>query len=306
MKTKEITKLIALFLLLVFAGSLKAQMEFAPVGAKWNVLWQSNNTLNPIYITESIIVANDTVVDGVMYKKIMRKLSSEISSWQGNLEYDFYGLIREEFGKVLYSPANQDVEYLLYDFGMNVNEIAVMYYCQNINNEINVRVDSITTQYVAGADRRVFHISSKDSYDTEWMHTNTWVEGIGAMEGLFYNCHPVNAGGTTIHKLLCYHEKDELLFINEEFNLCEVDNNEENIEEIENEIAYFDIFSNQLHLQIYTDLVAINIYDINGINVFCKQVFSSFPLDLSFLSSGTYIVAIKSNNDIYSFKIVKL
>ena len=126
------------------------------------------------------------------------------------------------------------------------------------------------------------------------------------MEGLFYNCHPVNAGGTTIHKLLCYHEKDELLFINEEFNLCEVDNNEENVEEIENEIAYFDIFSNQLHLQIYTDLVAINIYDINGINVFCKQVFSSFPLDLSFLSSGTYIVAIKSNNDIYSFKIVKL
>ena len=30
MKTKNFTKLIALFLLLVFAGSLKAQMEFAP------------------------------------------------------------------------------------------------------------------------------------------------------------------------------------------------------------------------------------------------------------------------------------
>ena len=35
MKTRNFTKLIALLLLLVFAGSLKAQTEFAPVGAEW-------------------------------------------------------------------------------------------------------------------------------------------------------------------------------------------------------------------------------------------------------------------------------
>ena len=73
-------------------------------------------------------------------------------------------------------------------------------------------------------DRQVFYVSSKDAY-SDWRWLNTWVEGIGATEGLLYSCHVVSAGGITLHELLCYHEDDELLYMNPEYDTCVVDMN---------------------------------------------------------------------------------
>ena len=288
------------------ALGLKAQDEFAPIGAKWNILWQSNNASNPLCITESLMITDDTVVDGLAYKKLLRKLSSETTNWQGSLDYDFYGLMREESGKVFYKPINQEKEFLLYDFSMNVNDTAVMYYCQNTNNEIVIRVDSITAEHIADSDRRVFHISSKDSFSPDWMQLNTWVEGIGDMKGLLYSCHPVNAGGLTIRRLLCYHENDDLLFINEEFNSCEVDNNVDYLEEKEPDMAFFDYLSNTLHItQNGIDYPNIAVYDIHGKAVFFNKNHSENTLDISFLPDGFYLIIVDTNKKIYSLKIVK-
>lgn len=307
MKNLNITKRVLLLLLMIIGGvSLKAQVEFAPIGAEWNVLWQSNNAATPLYVTESLMVVDDTVVDGLTYMKLLRKLSSETTYWQGSLDYELYGLLREDVGKVFYKPINQETEFLLYDFCMNVNDTAVMYYCQNTNNEITVRVDSITTEHIAGADRRIFHISCKDLYSPDWMQTNTWVEGIGDMAGLLYSCHPVNAGGITMRRLLCYHEDDNLLFIDEEFNSCEVDNNVNYIEENETDLAYFDYLSNTLHVT-QNDIITLNItiYDIHGRVVFSNKNHSDNTLDLSFLSNGFYIISIENHNKIHLIKIVK-
>ncbi len=309
MKNLNITKRVLLLLLMIIGGgSLKAQVEFAPVGTEWNVLWQSNNAATPLYVTESLMVVDDTVVDGLTYMKLLRKLSSETTYWQGSLDYELYGLMREDVGKVFYKPINQETEFLLYDFCMNVNDTAVMYYCQNTNNEITVRVDSITTEHIAGADRRIFHISCKDLYSPDWMQTNTWVEGIGDMSGLLYSCHPVNAGGITMRRLLCYHEDDNLLFMDEEFNSCVVDNNFDYVEEMEKEIdlAYFDCLSNTLYIT-QNDIITLNItiYDIYGRVVFSNKNHSDNTLDLSFLSKGFYSISIESNNNIHSIKIVK-
>ncbi len=307
MKNLNITKQVLLLLLIIIGGgSLKAQVEFAPVGTEWNVLWQSNNAATPLYVTESLMVVDDTVVDGLTYMKLLRKLSSETTYWQGSLDYELYGLLREDVGKVFYKPINQETEFLLYDFCMNVNDTAVMYYCQNTNNEITVRVDSITTEHIAGADRRIFHISCKDLYSPDWMQTNTWVEGIGDMSGLLYSCHPVNAGGITMRRLLCYHEDDNLLFMDEEFNSCEVDNNVNYIEEKETDLAYFDYLSNTLYVT-QNDIITLNItiYDIHGRVVFSNKNHSDNTLDLSFLSNGFYIISIENHNKIHLIKIVK-
>lgn len=307
MKNLNITKRVLLLLLMIIGGgSLKAQVEFAPVGTEWNVLWQSNNAATPLYVTESLMVVDDTVVDGLTYMKLLRKLSSETTYWQGSLDYELYGLLREDVGKVFYKPINQEMEFLLYDFCMNVNDTAVMYYCQNTNNEITVRVDSITTEHIAGADRRIFHISCKDLYSPDWMQLNTWIEGIGDMSGLLYSCHPVNAGGITMRRLLCYHEDDNLLFMDEEFNSCEVDNNVNYIEENETDLAYFDYLSNTLYVT-QNDIITLNItiYDIHGRVVFSNKNHSDNTLDLSFLSNGFYIISIENHNKIHLIKIVK-
>ena len=219
-------RLYTLLALLLMACGMKAQetTNILKDNSEWNILWQSTGVPTPESVTESLMVSGDTVVDGVLYKKVLRKLLSETHYWHGSLEYDLYGIIKEEeSGKVFYKPKEQEIEYLLYDFGMNVNDTAVMFWCQNPNCEVHVRIDSIATQHIAGAERRVFYVSSKDMYGDEWHWLNTWVEGIGAMEGLLYSCHIVNAGGITLHELLCYHEDGELVWQNSTYNTCLID-----------------------------------------------------------------------------------
>ena len=219
-------RLYTLLVLLLMACGMKAQETTSILkdNSEWNILWQSTGVPIPESVTESLMVSGDTLVDGVLYKKVLRKLSSETQYWHGSLEYDLYGIIKEEeSGKVFYKPIEQEIEYLLYDFGMNVNDTAVMYWCQNPNWEVHVRIDSIATQHIAGAERRVFYVSSKDMFGDEWHWLNTWVEGIGAMEGLLYSCHVVNAGGITLHELLCYHEDGELVWQNPNYNTCLID-----------------------------------------------------------------------------------
>ncbi len=149
------TRLYTLLALLLMAGgaTMQAQewMSLLKDNSEWNILWQSTGVPTPELITESLVISGDTLIDGELYKKVLRKLSSETQYWHGSMEYDLYGIIKEEeSGKVFYKPKEQEVEYLLYDFGMNVNDTAVMYWCQNPNCEVHVRIDSIATQHIAG------------------------------------------------------------------------------------------------------------------------------------------------------------
>ena len=210
---------------------MKAQ-EFLPLvkdDAEWNIMWFAISQPPFDRITESLQFEGDTLVDDMHYKIVMRKISSETHYWNGNTDYySLYGLIREEpSGKVFYRPISQDTTYLLYDFGMNVNDTALMRVEQTPNpvGNVLVRIDSITIQNIAGADRRVYYVSSKDYnvFPSEWRWLNTWIEGIGATEGLLYSCSCTECGGGTKKELLCYHEDGELLYMNPEYDTCWVD-----------------------------------------------------------------------------------
>lgn len=223
---------LLLTLTVVSVEKAKAQ-DFLPLvkdDTEWNIIWQ--NLSQPPFdcMTESIQLEGDTLVDDMSYKKVMRKISSETQYWNGSTEYySLYGLIREEpEGKVFYQPIDQDTLFLLYDFGMNVNDTTFMRFCQSsypLDNVI-VRIDSITTQHIAQSDRRVYYVSSKsyNGFPAEWHWTNTWIEGIGAIEGLLYSCHCTNCGGGPKHELLCYHEEGELLYTDPEYDTCVIDN----------------------------------------------------------------------------------
>ena len=282
--------------LLLVAGGVTIQAQettnILKDNSEWNILWQSTGVPTPELVTESLMISCDTLVDGVLYKKVLRKLSSETQYWHGSLDYDLYGIIKEEeSGKVFYKPKEQEVEYLLYDFGMNVNDTAVMYWCQNPNCEVHVRIDSIATQHIAGAERRVFYVSSKDMYGDEWHWLNTWVEGIGAMEGLLYSCNVVNAGGITLHKLLCYHKDGELLYINEDYNSCLIDTNPTSITEESKLTLFYDPCSQQLLLSDFAKTTKlIMVYDIFGRMVFHQKIINENAINLSFLPQGTYLV----------------
>jgi hypothetical protein len=207
------------------------------------------------------------------------------------MEYDLYGIIKEEeSGKVFYKPKEQEVEYLLYDFGMNVNDTAVLYWCQNPNCEVHVRIDSIATQHIAGAERRVFYVSSKDMFGDEWHWLNTWVEGIGAMEGLLYSCHVVNAGGITLHELLCYHEDGELVWQNSTYNTCLID---PLIIQDNTEASGLQVYPNPARDRVVIEgmeAVEVKVYNTSGQMVKC--VWGTNEINVEGLPEGVYLLRI--------------
>ena len=106
-------RLYTLLVLLLMACGMKAQETTSILkdNSEWNILWQSTGVPIPELVTESLMVSGDTLVDGVFYKKVLRKLSSETQHWHGSLEYDLYGIIKEEeSGKVFYKPIEQEIE----------------------------------------------------------------------------------------------------------------------------------------------------------------------------------------------------
>ncbi len=301
------TRFFTLLALLLMAGgaTMQAQewMSLLKDNSEWNILWQSTGVPTPELITESLVISGDTLIDGELYKKVLRKLSSETQYWHGSMEYDLYGIIKEEeSGKVFYKPKEQEVEYLLYDFGMNVNDTAVMYWCQNPNCEVHVRIDSIATQHIAGAERRVFYVSSKDSF-SDWRWLNTWVEGIGATEGLLYSCHVVSAGGITLHELLCYHVDGELVWQNPIYNTCLIDN----YDGIQDNTVGFSV---QVYPNPAKDKVVIEGIEASEVQVYnalgqmVKTVLRTNEIDLSGLVEGVYLVRIAdAEGKVYTNKI---
>ena len=300
-------KIYTLLAFLMIAGGMKAQETTSILkdNSEWNILWQSTGVPTPELVTESLMVSGDTLVDGVFYKKVLRKLSSETQYWHGSLEYDLYGIIKEEeSGKVFYKPIEQEIEYLLYDFGMNVNDTAIMYWCQNPDWEVHVRIDSTAMQHIAGAERRVFYVSSKDMYGDEWHWLNTWVEGIGAMEGLLYSCHVVNAGGITLHELLCYHEDGELVWQNPTYNTCLFDplGIQDNIE-----ASGLQVYPNPARDRVVVggmEAVEVKVYNTSGQMVKCVR--GTNEIDVEGLAEGVYLVRIMdADGKVYTNKITK-
>ena len=303
MKTIRLYSLLAL-LLMAGGATMQAQewMSLPKDNSEWNILWQSTGVPTPELVTESLMISGDTLVDGELYKKVLRKLSSETQYWHGSLEYDLYGIIKEEeSGKVFYKPKEQEIEYLLYDFGMNVNDTAVMYWCQlpNPNCEIHVRIDSIATQHIAGTERKVFYVSSKDMFGDEWHWLNTWVEGIGAMEGLLYSCHVVNAGGITLHELLCYHEDGELVWQNPDYDACTWEAVEETKE---SEISIYPNPANDKVVIKGVEASEVQVY--NALGQMVKTVRRTNVVDLSGLVEGVYLLRIMdADGKVYTNKI---
>ena len=293
--TMKSIRIYALLALLLMAGgaTMQAQewMSLLKDNSEWNILWQSTGVPTPELITESLVISGDTLIDGELYKKVLRKLSSETQYWHGSLEYDLYGIIKEEeSGKVFYKPEEQEIEYLLYDFGMNVNDTAVMYWCQNPNCEVHVRIDSIATQHIAGVERRVFYVSSKDAY-SDWTWLNTWVEGIGATEGLLYSCHVVSAGGITLHELLCYHEDGELVWQNPIYNTCLIDNYD-GIQDNTEESGVL-VYPNPARDRVVIEGVeADEVQVYNALGQMVKTARGTNEIDLSELVEGMYLLRI--------------
>ena len=141
-------------------------------------------------------------------------------------------------------------------------------------------------------------------YGDEWHWLNTWVEGIGAMEGLLYSCHIVNAGGITLHELLCYHEDGELVWQNSTYNTCLIDplSIQDNTE-----ASGLQVYPNPAKDRVVIEgMEAVEVKVCNTSGQMVKCVRGTNEIDVEGLAEGVYLVRIMdADGKVYTNKITK-
>lgn len=175
---------------------------------KWSeVKYLNDNTCwtNYDFIKYQYYLKGDTTINGNVYKKLYfrRQIFGEVK--------DVYlTSLKEASGKIYASDYNWNGlnytvgEYLLYDFSAEVGDtiksnITPDCNCNLLEPQIVTSISTVTLQN--GETRKKYLLS----------HSSTWVEGIGSLNGLFYDAFPIILSKDR-PQLICYKQYDSFLF----------------------------------------------------------------------------------------------
>ncbi|PKA84042.1 putative secreted protein (Por secretion system target) [Ulvibacter sp. MAR_2010_11] len=112
-------------------------------------------------------------------------------------------LLREENGK-LYFLNTSNVETILLDFTLEVGEVFEHGYFSCLPRCCNLTVVSISSQFIAGQDRKVLEM--ENNYYNEF-----WIEGIGSTNGGLCPGRSNIEGGSELH---CFRHNGEIILFN--------------------------------------------------------------------------------------------
>ncbi|MDR0799086.1 MAG: T9SS type A sorting domain-containing protein [Dysgonamonadaceae bacterium] len=191
MKPKKLTSIVVLCL-----TSMVCQAQSYFINNTWTE-YIINTQYNSIISKSQYWTANDTVMNGKSYRKIVDKDG-------------YLGAIREENGKVYarldyggYHYASN--EFMLYDFTVQVGDIIESTALEGVlsyPDGITVReIDEIELE--SGEKRKRFFFNETDE----------WIEGIGSVNGLFHDAmsQPTNYN---VSYLVCFQNNDVPLYVN--------------------------------------------------------------------------------------------
>jgi hypothetical protein len=214
------TKILLLLIGLCCANVIQSQEVFPTSDAIWNIKtsvggWEFYYGLS-----------GDTIINEKTYSKLYHLNDTTLNIGP---EDSYKGGIRVEGKRVwfrpasfqLYSPdAEVSEEALLYDFSMNVGDTIwhdlflqggiflqkniTASIVENIINEENGIKRYVTALYVV-----LYHYNSDELV---YIGTDTWIEGIGSIAGLFYFLSGApHAGGTSLY-LACFKQGNEVKY----------------------------------------------------------------------------------------------
>lgn len=221
----------------------------------------------------------------------------ELLSDNVNQQWQVITYVREEEKKVFFYDIDDDEEYLMYDYDLNIGDEIVLRLPQYPHSIITdafkvITIDSIEYNGIKRKRLCLENLITIHRYDY-------WVEEIGCMRGITYLASAYISGGVSQLKD-CY-ESNELIFVNENPEFCFAKIPDAINEVLQDSIHVFPDENNVLHILNAKDIPLI-IYDIQG-----REIQSVFPdnnnygTDISFLSKGLYIVSNKIQS--INFKI---
>jgi hypothetical protein len=198
-----------LFLSVILPTICNAQppLPFPTGDAHWTVnsVDMGNSFPDRIYAT-----MGDTLINGILYEKL---------GWVENtgLPFDpvdltYYGSIHDEDGRWLYIPSGDNSEYTLYDFTGVVGDTITVENPRWQNGPQEYRVQSIIETSVVSGIRRLWVLFHTTNSWSEY-----WVEGVGAIDGLFGHSSFIFDVG---EQLVCLQQDAELVYRLPEAESC--------------------------------------------------------------------------------------
>ena len=216
-------KMMLCLVLGILCLNLKAQdYEYKPL-VKSNAYWVwDQNSGNNVYYRTVRILDEDTIINDVSYKKVVY-YEYGCNYFTGSvIREEEYALgMREEDSKVYRTFPHGDGEQLLYDFSLSVGdsmdivESEGLFYLRLVSIE-----DTILNNNIYKRFNFTYCCSEEDC--TNDVIVCSWIEGIGNIDGLFYNLIyyviPSDDGGN----LRCYEYDGDLVYHNSDwYDGCE-------------------------------------------------------------------------------------
>ena len=263
------TLLIAVLLALA-ATNLKAQ-DYEPIiqeGNEWHSLgvgmigWEIISYTN--YVTWC---SGDTIINDVQYTKLMGTTN------EGNPH--LFCLLREENGKVWRRQSSTDV--LLYDFTASVGDTLRI-------GDLPI-LDSISIEHIGNVDRKKFWFGLEYDFTGEPYAVETWIEGIGSSYGLLYSGSEGIVGG--YFSALCFHQDEDLIWQNPEYESCTVTAIAENKEP---EMVVYPNPANEMVTICGHEVSEVQVYNTLGQMV--KTAKNANEINVSDLPEGIYLFRI--------------
>ncbi len=289
-----------LFILLCCKATGQNYYNFPLSNTIWNIylnnIWYNTNTEMKRYA-----FFNDTIeINNKVYSKLYDINDTTLNCSNATYLFPF----REDSSKKVYFLYDT-TEVLIYDFSINIGD--TIFYNYLIQGALTPyehfkRLDSIASVEINAQIRNIYYLSGG-------LTGNTWIEGIGAIdgEGLFAPVSGICLCGELLN-LACVKQNDSVLWVNNPICsrcFCNLyvsmsDN------EINNKI---NIYPNPANDKLNIDIeekAFIEIINVQGQILETKSLVNKTNvLDISKLSSGIYTLRIKTDKGISVRKLIK-
>lgn len=291
MKRLSIYTMLAL-LIMMGSMTMKAQ-EYVPIiqhGNEWNTLDVTVGMYNTYYNNVNWF-SGDTIIYDVQYAMLL-------GTTDGNNPHQF-ALLREANGKV-WERLNDQTEILLYDFTANVGD--TLRCGLWATEDIYSIVDSISLEHIGGVDRKKFWFGLEYDFAGDPYAAETWIEGIGSNLGLLYS----GSAGITgaYHGTLCFHQNGELVWQNPDYDNCNYDAIEENMDS--KMVLYPNPTKGTIKIEA-ENIRNVVIYNNIGEKIFETETSGdAFEYDFGDKKASLYIIKVQmSDGSEFSKRIVK-
>lgn len=248
------------------------------------------------YSTYYIRFAEDTLIDGLTYKRMWHCSEESQTNW------NLYGFIREDEDNKVYLRPPDYIEGLVYDFGCNVGDTVETWNIYLNNDSLHFVVTDIDSVLLLDGYRKRITLLEYNN-----MLEEVWVEGLGSYYGILNSGNNAYGGACGAYEALCFEREGDLIYQHPEYNTCYYDFSVNTAEFADERIS---IYPNPAQDYVYLDYTEdgnreIELYDIAG-KVFFKKFVSGNKvlLNLQELESGIYFIKVVSDNSHPTFKVI--